>query len=88
MMATYHVCDHICVSHKLYRDAYILARPSTNLGARRFGSFKVVRLVGINAVRLRPPRYSKTHYIFHVCFTTTTLLKPTERLDKVPKRRS
>ena len=75
---TYQVGDQVWVSRKLFRDSYAKAQESSKLSARRFGPFRILELVGKNAVRLDFPSNIRTYPVVHVSHTKPNRAQPTD----------
>lgn len=65
----YCVGDRVWISHKLFKDSYSNAQKSSKLAARRYGPFRIMQIVGRNAVRLELPRHIRIHPVIHVSHT-------------------
>eukprot|EP00737_Agarophyton_chilense_P002170 gb/GEZJ01002467.1/.p1 GENE.gb/GEZJ01002467.1/~~gb/GEZJ01002467.1/.p1 ORF type:complete len:321 (-),score=19.04 gb/GEZJ01002467.1/:658-1620(-) len=70
------VGDEVWVSRKLFRDSYSKAQASAKLSARRVGPFRILGLVGNNAVHLDFPSHIRTHPIVHVSHTKPHRVQP------------
>ena len=66
----YEIGSKLWLNKSLFNDAYSKSQESEKLSAKRFGPFKVVELIGRNAVRLELPDHFKIHPVVHVIHTT------------------
>ncbi len=67
---TYAVGDQVLLRSSAYKDHYSRQRPSTKLNSRRIGPFKILALVGKNAIRLELPDSMKIYPVVNVSHTT------------------
>lgn len=72
------------VSGKLLKDHHTRARSSAELSARRFGSIKITKLIGRNAVKLDRPASNKSHCVIYVGYTRLVVLLPSNLQLDVP----
>lgn len=75
---SYEVEDEVWVSRKLFRDSYSKVQASAKLSARRFGPFRILELIGKNAVRLDFPSHIRTHPVVHVSYTKPHRSQPAD----------
>lgn len=85
-VAIYLEGDKIWVSRKLWRDAYIPARPSAKLEATWFGPLTVLKLAGENAVNFGLPRNMRTHFVVHVGLPRLAMERFSYIVEEVPRR--
>ena len=74
----YKVGDKLWINKALFKDAYSKSQASDKLSAKRFGPFKVTKLVGKNAVELEFPDHVKIHKVVNIS-AYDTLLRATRR---------
>ena len=65
----YSIGDLVLLKRSLFEDYYSRNRPSQKLSAKRFGPFKILQLVGKNAVRLKIPHHYRIFPIVHIIHT-------------------
>lgn len=70
----YKVGDKVWVSRKLFRDSYSKAQNSSK--ARRFGFFRILTLIGKNAVHFDFPSHMRIHPVIHVSHTKPHRVQP------------
>lgn len=75
--------DSFGISYKLFKDSYSNAQSSSKLFARRYGPFKIMELVGTNAVRLDLPRHIRFYQVVHVSHTKSHREYPSDLAQKV-----
>lgn len=56
----------VWLDRKYFTDSYSALQPSRKLNARRYGPFKVLELIGKNAVCLQFPTHMRAHNVVHV----------------------
>ena len=61
--------EKIWISKSLLKDAYSKAQESDMLTSKRFGPFKILRLIGKNAVEIDLPSHLKIHKAINVMHT-------------------
>ena len=66
---SYKLGDKLWINKSLFKDSYSKSQVSDKLSARRFGPFKVLELIGKNAVRLELPSHVKIHDVINVFHT-------------------
>ena len=66
---TYCVGDQVMLSTASYKDAFSRTRPSLKLLPRFIGPFKILELIGKNAVRLNLPNTMHVHPVINVSHT-------------------
>ncbi len=66
---SYKIGDELWINKSLFKDAYSKSQASDKLSAKRFGPFKVLELVGKNAVKLELPKHFKIHDVVNVMHT-------------------
>ena len=69
----YKVGDKLWINKALFKDAYSKSQASDKLSAKRFGPFKVTKLIGKNAVELELPDHVKIHKVVNIMHTNTLL---------------
>ena len=72
----YVVGDLVWLDKDLFKDAIARQQKSKKLSARRFGPFKIMELIGKNAVRLELPNSVKIHPVVHVEHTVPHRVQP------------
>lgn len=82
----YEVGERVWISRSLFRDAVSRAQSSDKLGSKRFGPFKILELVGKNAVCLDLPSNIRLHPVVHVSHTTPHKSQPPSMSQPVPPR--
>lgn len=70
--------DELWISKSLFKDAYSKSQVSDKLSAKRFGPFKVLELIGKNAVRLELPDHVKIHEVVNVMHTVPYHKQPVD----------
>ena len=66
---TYEIGDQVWLKQSLFKDEYAKSQPKDKLTARRFGPFKIIKLIGKNALKLELPSHLKIHSTVHVSHT-------------------
>ena len=84
--ATYVVGDSVWLSKKYFKDAVAKSQPSQKLAARRYGPFRILELIGKNALRLEFPSNIRAHPIVHVEHTTKYIQQPPDIGQALPIR--
>ncbi len=74
------------INKTLFKDAYSKSQVSDKLSAKRFGPFKVLELIGKNAVRLELPNQVKIHDVVNVMHTVPYYKQPEDISEIVTKR--
>ena len=82
----YKVGDKLWINKALFKDAYSKSQASEKLSAKRFGPFKVTKLVGKNAVELELPDHVKIHKVVNISHTTPYCEQP-EEISKIISQR-
>lgn len=82
----YSVGDYVWLKNTLFMDAYSRSQESAKLRAKRFGPFRIVELVGKNAVKLELPDHLRIHPVVHVIHTTPHYDQPLDISSPVPVR--
>jgi hypothetical protein len=80
----YAVGDFVWLKKTLFTDVYSKSQESNKLSAERFGTFKIVALIGKNAVKLFLPEHLKIHPVVHVIHTTPHYAQPADISSPVP----
>lgn len=63
---SYKVGDEVWLSRKYFTDSASKVQVSRKLGVKRYGSFKIIEMIGKNAVRLDLPPNIRVHPVVHV----------------------
>lgn len=66
-------------------DVVYKLQTSKKLGVKRFGPFKILQLIGKNAIRLAPPTTVHAHDVVHVEHTKEFIEQPAEISGERPK---
>ena len=82
----YTVSDQVWLYRELFRDAIAKAQRSRKLSARRFGPFRIIELVGKNALHLDLPSNVKLHPIINVDHTTQYKSQSNDIALQIPPR--
>ncbi len=64
------------VSTRAFRDYYSRERPSRKLQSKRIGPFRILKLIGKNAVRLELPATMRVHPAINVSHTSRFFQQP------------
>jgi hypothetical protein len=80
----YAVGDFVWLKKTLFYDAYSKSQESNKLSAKRFGPFRIVALIGKNAVKIDLPEHLKIHPVVHVIHTTPHHAQPADISSPVP----
>lgn len=72
----YTVGDHVFLSRKLFTTAASNAQPSQKIGVKRYGPFKILELIGDNAVRVQLPNIIRIHPVIHIELTACVHRQP------------
>lgn len=72
----YKIGDMVLLSTSVFRDHYTRGRPSSKLNVRRIGPFRILELIGKNAVRLELPNTMKIHPVVNVSHTVPYIAQP------------
>lgn len=75
---TYKIREQVRPNKALVRGAFSKSQASDKLGAKRFGTFQILELVGKNAVRLDLPINVRIHPVVHVVHTNAFRGQPTD----------
>lgn len=75
---TYNVGDSLWLSKRYFTDAISKTQKSKKLGVKRYGLFKIQKLVGKNAITLDLPNNMKCHPTIHVEHTSFYKSQPSE----------
>ena len=67
---SYKVGDKVWLNRTLFKDLIAKEQESDKLSARRFGPFKIKRLIGKNAIDLELPDHLRIHPVVNVSHTT------------------
>lgn len=67
---SYKLDDEVFLSKRLFKTAVYASQRSQKLGFQRHGPFRVVELIGENAVRLELPGTMHIHPVLHVKHTS------------------
>lgn len=73
---SYRESGEVWLSKKYITDAVSSTQPSRKLSVQRYGPFKVLKLIGQNAVRLDFPPNIRSHTVVHVKHTSRVRHKP------------
>ena len=82
----YEVGDKLWINKSLFKDAYSKSQESDKLSAKRFGPFKVTKLIGKNAVELDLPDNVKIHKVVNIMHTRPFFEQPEGIASIVPER--
>jgi hypothetical protein len=82
----YSAGDYVWRKNTLFMDAYSRSQESAKLSAKRFGPFKIVDVIGKNAVKLELPAHLRIHPVVHVIHTTPQYTQPADISSPVPVR--
>lgn len=74
----YNIGDLVWLSRTVFVDALSKHQPSEKLAAKRFGPFKIIQLIGKNAVRLDLPSHIRVHPVVHVEHTKRFYPQPSD----------
>ncbi len=69
-LPSYQVGDQVMLDTAVVEDPYSRERPSVKLKYKRIGPFKIIRLIGRNAVELLLPSTLRIHPVVNVSHTT------------------
>lgn len=83
---TYKVGDDVFLSLKLFTTAASRVQPSHKLGVTKYDPFKIIELIGDNAVRLQLPPNIRTHPVVHVEHTARVRRQPSDISEPQPQR--
>ena len=72
----YKIGDKLWINNALFKDAYLKSQASEKLITKRFGPFKVTKLVGRNAVELELPDHVKIDKVVNISHTTPYFDQP------------
>lgn len=75
---TYQIGDEIWLSRKHFTGSFSKTQKSKKLGVKRFGPFKIIELIGKNAVRLSLPSSIRVHPVFHLGHISRVFHQPTD----------
>lgn len=75
---SYKVGDSVWLSRKYFTDALSKTQQSRKLGVKRYGPFKVLELIGKNAIRLDLPPNITVHPVVHVEHTSKVIDVPAD----------
>lgn len=70
---------------KYFTDVVYRSQTSKKLGAKYFGPFKIIELVGKNAIGIELPPQIRAHYVVHVEHTKKFVSQPREIAAELPK---
>lgn len=73
---SYRVGDLVLVDKMVLLDAYSRNRPSAKLQDKRLGPFKIIALIGKNALKLELPAAIRAHPVINVSFTRPYFRQP------------
>lgn len=73
---SYSVGDEVFISKKLFTPAASSIQPSKKLGIQRYGPFRILELIGKNAIRVDLPDSIRIHPVIHVEHTTRRRSQP------------
>lgn len=83
---SYRPGDFVWLNKKYFTDIVYRSQLSKKLGARRFGPFRILELVGKNAVRLDLPTSIRAHNVVHVEHTKPHVTQPPDiSTERTPK---
>ena len=74
----YSVGDKVWIEKELFKDAIAKAQKSNKLGAKRFGPFTILELIGKNALCLDLPPNMKLHPVDHALHTRPFIEQPAD----------
>ena len=83
---TYSVGDLVWLSREYFTDAVTKQQKSKKLGVRRYGPFKILALIGKNALRLDIPENIRCHPVVQVEHTTPHREQPADIALDIPVR--
>lgn len=83
---SYNIGDKLWLNKTLFRDAYAQSQKSQKLTSKRFGPFKVTRLIGRNAVELDLPDHVKIHKVVNISHTVPHYEQPSDISQPVQSR--
>lgn len=69
-------CDMVWLDKVLFWDVIARNQQSAKLGAKSFGPFNIVDLIGRNAIRLELPQSARIHAVVHVEHTRPYRVQP------------
>ena len=76
--------DEVLLKKSLFQDYYSRTRPSNKLCAKKFGPFKILELVGKNALRLSIPAQYRIYPVVHVIHTEPYHRQPPDLAQDIP----
>ena len=82
----YSVGDYVWLKNTLFMDEYSISQESSKLKAKRFGPFRIVELVGKNAVKPELPDHLLINPVVHVIHTTPHFDQPSDISSPIPVR--
>ena len=83
---SYSVGYKVWINKSLFTDAYAKSQDSSKLTARRFGPYRILKLIGKNAVKIELPAHLKIHPVIHVAHTKPHYVQPHDIAIPVPER--
>lgn len=81
---SYQIEEDVFLSRKLFTTAASNAQPSKKLGVRKYGPFKIIELIGQNAVKLQHPHNIHIHPVVHFEHTARVRRQPAEIAQPQP----
>ena len=85
-LPNYAVADEVWLEKSLWKDTYARSQASEKLSAKRFGPFRILELIGRNAIRLDLPSHCKIHPDVDVCRTRAFIQQPSDIGKTLSKR--
>ena len=83
---SYAVGDEVWLEKSLWKDTYARPQASQTPSAKRFGPFRILELIGRNAIRLDLPSHCKIHPVVHVSHTRPFIQQPSD-IGKILSKR-
>lgn len=83
---SYVVGDEVWLSRKYFTDSASSVQKSKKLGVKRYGPFRIIELIGKNAVRLDLPSNIQVHPVVHVEHTARVQHQPSNISQETPPR--
>lgn len=76
--ASYKVFDEIFLSKRLFTTAASTAQPSMKLSVQGYGLFRVLQMIGKNAIKVELSKNKRVHPVIHFELTSLRKSKPSD----------